>query len=139
MIFKMYNCDFGVKIGVTSYDFRDVAEVQIENGQRNTLTRGANAKNIEGLAYIEGIKEPKKWTTSALALSAALHAVLVTAYNEQTRLEVYAIDRTDGSSKMAKKAILANYPQQLTLDESAESMNVSLEFVSFDLTENHKS
>lgn len=139
MIFKIYNCDFGVKLNGVSYDFEHVAQLNIEDNERNQLTRGANAKNKIGLAYKDGLKEPKKWTLPILNMSAALKGVLDAAFADQTRLEVYAIDRTDGSSKMAKNAILCNKPQQLTLDESAESMEVSLEFVTFDSSEVHKS
>jgi hypothetical protein len=139
MIFKLYNCDFGVKIGGVDYEFEHVAELQIEDPERNRLTRGANAKNRVGLAYKDGLKDPKRWTIPILNMSAALKSVLDSAYEDQTRLECYCIDRTDGSSKMAKNAVLSNKPQQLTLDETAESMNVSLEFETFDSSEVHKS
>jgi hypothetical protein len=139
MIFKIVDCDFGVKIGGVSYDFEHVAELQIEDPEKNRLTRGANAKNKVGLVYKEGLKEPKRWTIPILNMSAELKAVLDSAFDSKTRCEVYCIDRVDGSSKMAKNAILCNKPQQLTVDETAESMNVSLEFETFDSAENHKS
>lgn len=139
MIFKIYNCDFGIKVNGTSYDFEHVAELQIEDPERNRLTRGSNAKNRVGLAYKDGLKDPKRWTIPILNMSQALKAALDSAYTNQTRVDVYCIDRTDGSSKMLKQAILSNKPQQLTLDETAESMNVSLEFEGFDSTEDHKS
>jgi hypothetical protein len=139
MIFKIYNCDFGIKINGVNYDFEHVAELQIEDPERNKLTRGSNAGNKTGLAYKEGMKEPKRWTVPILNMSVELKEVLDGAYQDQTRLDVFCIDRTDGSSKMAKNAILANKPQQLTVDESPESMNVSLEFETYDSSEVHKS
>lgn len=139
MIFKIYDCDFGIKINGTSYDFDHVAELQIEDPERNKLTRGANAKNNTGLVYKEGLKEPKRWTIPILEMTAALKSVLDSAFDDQTRLEVYCISRTDGSSKMARNAILSNRPQQLTIDDTAESMNVSLEIETFDSSEVHKS
>lgn len=139
MIFKIYNCDFGIKIGGVTYDFEHVDSVQIEDPERNKLTRGGNGKNKVGLTYKEGIKEPKRWTIPILSMSAALKEVLDGAFDDQTRMEVYCIDRTDGSSKMAKNAILANRPQQLTIDETVESMQVSMEFETFDSSEVHKS
>lgn len=138
MVFKIYNCDFGIKVDGVSYDFEHVSELQIEDPERNQLTRGGNAKNITGLVYKDGLKDPKRWTIPILNMSAALKAVLDNCFTAQTRLDVYCIDRTDGSSKMAKNAILSNRPQQLTLDDSAESMRVSLEFVTFDSSEVHK-
>lgn len=139
MVFKIYNCDFGIKVDGVDYQFEHVDSIQIEDPERNRLTRGANAGNKTGLAYKEGVKEPKKWTIPILNMSAALKAVLDSAYDDQTRVDVYCIDRNDGSSKMGKNAVLCNRPQQLTVDESAESMQVSLEFETFDSVEVHKS
>lgn len=139
MIFKIYNCDFGIKVDGVSYDFEHVAELQIEDPERNQLTRGGNAKNKTGLVYKDGLKDPKRWTIPILNMSADLKALFDSCFDDQTRVDVYCIDRTDGSSKMAKNAILSNRPQQLTLDDTAESMNVSLEFVTFDSAETHKS
>lgn len=139
MFFKLYDCDFGIKYNGVTYDFEHVAELQIEDPERNQLTRGANAKNRIGLAYKEGLKDPKRWTLPILNMSAALKLVLDEIYDKQGRVDCFAIDRTDGSSKIAKNAILSNRPQQLTLDETAESLNVSLEFVTFDSSETHKS
>lgn len=139
MIFKIYNCDFGVKVNGVGYDFEHVSELTIDDPERNRLTRGSNAKNKVGLSYKDGLKDPKKWTIPILSMSSALKSVLDSAFEDQTRLEVYCIDRVDGSSKMAKNAVLSNRPQQLTLNDTAESMNVSLEFETFDSSENHKS
>lgn len=139
MIFKIYNCDFGVKIGGVDYQFDHVSQVTIEDPERNRLTRGANASNKTGLVYKDGLKDPKRWTIPILAMSPELKAKLDECYDQQTRVDVYCIDRGDGSSKMGKNAILSNRPQQLTIEDTAESMQVSLEFETFDSSEVHKS
>jgi hypothetical protein len=139
MMFKIYNCDFGIKLGGVTYNFDHVAEVQIEDPERNKLTRGSNAGNKVGLSYKEGIREPKRWTIPIMNMSAELKGVLDSAFDDQSRLEVFCIDRGDGSAKIAKNAILSNRPQQLVIDESAESLQVSLEFETFDSSESHKS
>ncbi len=139
MIFKLYDCDVGIKVNGVSYDFTHVDSVTVEDPERNKLTRGANGTNKVGLAYKEGMKEPKRWTIPIMDMSIELKAVLDTAFTDKTRLDVYAISRVDGSSKMAKNAVLCNQPQQLTLDETPESMQVSLEFETFDSSEVHKS
>lgn len=139
MIFKIYNCDFGVKVGGVDYAFEHVTQVTIEDPERNRLTRGANASNKIGLAYKDGLKDPKRWTIPILNMSADLKAVLDGAYENQTRCDVYCIDRSDGSTKKAANAVLSNRPQQLTIEDTAESMQVSLEFETFDSTEVHKS
>lgn len=137
-MFRIYDCDFGVKVNGVNYDFEHVSELSIDDPERNRLTRGSNAKTKIGLSYKDGLKDPKKWTIPILNMSAALKEVLDGCYDNQTRLDVYCIDRKNGSSKMAKNAILSNKPQQLKLDDTAESLQVSLEFETFDSGETLK-
>lgn len=139
MIFKLYDCDVGIKVEGISYEFDHVFQVTIDDPERNRLTRGNNAKNTDGLVYKDGLKDPKKWSMPISGMTADLKELFDDCFKNQTRLEVFAISRKDGSSKMAKKAVLSNNPQQLSLDDTAESMQVMLEFESFDLSEVHKS
>lgn len=139
MIFKIYDCDFGIKYNGVSYQFDHVQNLQIEDPENTKLVRGSNAGNKLGLVYKEGIKEPKRVTVTILGMSAELKAVLDAAYEAHDRLDVYCISRVDGSSKMAKNAVLSQQPQQLSIDEGPESMNVALAFESFDMSEVHKS
>jgi len=139
MIFKLYDCDIGIKLDGVNYEFEHVVSVTVVDPERNRLTRGNNGKNKVGLVYKDGLKDPKTATVPILDMSAALKDVFDGCFDQQKRLDFYAISRKDGSSKFLKNAILANKPQQLTLDDTAESMQVSLEFETFDSTENHKS
>ncbi len=139
MVFKIYNCDFGIKVAGVKYEFPNVAELQEEDPERNRLTRGSNATDKIGIVYKDGLKDPKRWTIPIMQMSAALKTALDSVFENQTRVEAYCIDRTDGSLKSLKNAVLSNKPRQLSLDETAESMNVSLEFESFDSIEVHKS
>jgi hypothetical protein len=139
MIFKLYDCDVGIKLAGVSYNFDHVQSVTVEDPEFTRLTRGANAGNKEGLVYREGIKEPKRITIPIMGMSAELKAVLDGAHQAQSRLDVYAISRTDGSSKMGRNAVLCQAPQQLTLDENQDSLNVQLTFETFDMSEVHKS
>lgn len=138
MIFKLYDCDIGIKVGGVSYDFEHVNSVTIDDPEMTRLVRGANAKNKTGLVYKEGIKEPKKVTCTIIGMSVALKEVLDSAYENKTRVDVFCVSRSDGSSKLARQAVLSQQPQQLAIDDSAESMNVALAFESFDLSEVHK-
>ncbi len=135
MIFKIYDADFGIKISGVNYEFEHVSELQIEDPEMTKLVRGANASNKTGLVYKEGIKEPKKWTVTIMNMSLELKGVLDAAYDAKDRLDVYCIMRSDGSSKMAKNAILSQQPQQLAVSDGVESMNVALIFESFDSSE----
>lgn len=138
-IFKMYDCDFGITLEGVNYTFTHVENLQIEDPERTRLIRGSNAGNKEGLVYKEGIKEPKTITLTVIGMQPEVHALLKTAYENKTRLDCFAISRVDGSSKIAKNAILSQSPKQLNMDDSAESMNTALIFESFDVEEVHKS
>ena len=139
MIFKIYDCDFGIKINGVNYDFTHVENLTIDDPENTRLTRGANAGNKLGLVYKEGIKEPKRITVTIKGMSPELKAVLDSAYDKKDRVDVYCVSRSDGSSKMGKNAVLSQQPQQLTVDEGPDSMNVALAFETFDLSEVHKS
>lgn len=140
MMFKMYNCDFGFKLNDVSYDFQHVDSFAVEDPTFNRLVRGSNATNKEGLIYTEGTKEPKTVTVTILGMPTSIKNILAKTFAEKKRLDsIYAIDRTDGSSKIGRNAILCQEPIQLMIDESQESMNVSLVFQTFDLEDNFKS
>lgn len=137
--FKLYDCDVGVLANGIKYVHDHVDEVQVEDPERNNLTRGANATNTTGLTFREGLKEPKRWTMMIKNLTPQLAALYNDYYKNQKRLDVFCAARSDGSNKMLRNAIIANKPQQLTLDDTPDSMNVSIEFVSFICEEVHKS
>lgn len=139
MIFKLYECDFGVTINGTNYDFVHVQGLQIEDNEKTKLVRGGNAGNKIGLSYKEGIKDPKTITLTIIGMEVSIYSLLRQAWNDKTRLDCYCVSRIDGSSKIAKNAVLCSEPQQLLVDETAESMNVALVFESFDISEVHKS
>jgi hypothetical protein len=138
MLFKLYECDFGLTLNGVNYDFEHVENLQIEDPEKTRLIRGGNAGNKTGLAYKEGIKEAKTVTLTVIGMPFALYALLKTAYEEKTRLDCYCVSRVDGSSKIAKNSILSVEPKQLSIDDSAESMNLALVFESFDVSEVHK-
>ena len=138
-IFKMYDCDFTFTYDNVVYTFSEVENFTIDDPERTRLTRGANASNTLGIAYKEGLKDAKTITLTVIGMPADVHALLKRIYTARDRVEVGAISRVDGSSKIAKNAILSQSPKQLSMDDSAESMNTSLIFESFDVEEVHKS
>lgn len=139
MLFKIYDCDFGVTLNGTNYDFVHVNSLTIEDNEKTKLVRGANAGNKIGLSYKEGLRDAKVLTVSVIDVPMALFNLLKAAYKEQTRLDAYCVSRVDGSSKIAKNAVLSQEPQQLSVDETSESMNLNLVFETYDISEIHKS
>lgn len=139
MIFKLYDCDVGIVIRGTRYNFEHVQSVVVDDPERKRLTRGANATNKTGISYKEGLKEAKVMTFTLLGLSKELHDLLKDVYTTEERVDCFVISRQDGSSKNARQAVLSQSPKQLNLDDSPESMDTALAFETFDMDENHKS
>ena len=137
-IFKLYDCDFGVTIKGVNYDFVHVQGLQIEDNEKTRLVRGGNAANKTGLVYKEGIKDAKVVTVTIMGMDTPIYNLLRSAYNDKERIDCYCVSRVDGSSKIAKNAVLSQMPQQLAIDETPESMNVGLIFETFDIEEKHK-
>lgn len=141
MIFKMLDCDFGFShdggSGVVNYEFTEVENLQLEDPERTRLIRGSNGGNKTGLIYKEGIKEAKRLTLTVIGMTKAVHDLLKEIYKDKDRVDCYCVDRVSGSTKIAKNAVLCSEPQQLSLDETAESMNTALIFESFDVSEVH--
>lgn len=138
-IFKIYECDFGITLSGVNYDFEHVENIQIDDPETTEIIRGGNAGNKTGLIYTQGLKEPKTITLTLIGIPMELHNLLKAAYVNKTRMDCYVVSRADGSSKIAKNAILSQEPKQLSVSDSAESMNTSLIFKSFDVSEEHKS
>lgn len=138
-IFKLYDCDFGVTLNGVNYTFEHVDNLTIEDPERTRLTRGANAGNKTGLVYREGVKEAKTITVTVIGMAIEIFNLLKQAKADDTRMDVFCVSRADGSSKIAKNAVLCQEPKQLSLDDTAESLNTALIFESFDVSEVHKS
>lgn len=138
MSLKLYDCDIGITLAGVNYDFTHVDSVTHEDPKRNKLIRGANAGNKIGLVYTEGTKEPDVLTTSVIEIPKALHELLTRAFENKTRMDFYCVSRSTGSAKLAKNSILAQKPFQGTIDETPESLNTSLVFESFDVSDTIK-
>lgn len=137
--FKLYASQTGFKAGGVTYTFEHPVSLAVDDPERNQLTRGLNTENTVGLDYRDGLNEPKRWTLPFMGMTPELKAVLDNCYKNRTRIDVFVIMRDDGSAKWMRQAILANRPQQMNLDQSAESLQVNCEFISFDTDEVHKS
>lgn len=139
MQFKLYDCDVGATIRGVDYTWTHVNSFVTEDARRVRLTRGANAGNKEGIVYEEGVKDAEVVTVTLPDLDSAMFNLLMDVFNKKERIDVWAIQRSDGSSKTAKRAVISAKPQQLTLDDTPDSFDVALILESFDTTEVRKS
>jgi hypothetical protein len=136
---RIYNSDFGVTIRGINYDFDHVESLVVDDPERTRLTRGANAKNKTGLVYKEGVMEAKTITVTVKGMPLDLFNLVQEVYESEERVDCYAIDRTNGSSKIGKNCVISQLPQQLNLDETPDSLNVAMIFETFDLKDKRKS
>ena len=136
--FKIYDCEFGIKAGDVNYTFEQVDSMTIEDPESVRLIRGSSASNKVGLAYTEGTKEAKKLSVTLVGISTAMYDLLAGLHSDKERVECYCIDKKTGSSKIAKDAVITQRPQQLSVNEGAESLNLVVNFETFNLEESHK-
>lgn len=127
---KLYECTVGIEVAGTNYNFSHIRSVTLENPERNNLMRGVNAPESEGLAFKEGMMEPKTISVPVIEMSTDLFNLLKDCFKNQTRIKFYVVDK-NGQTFTGKQCLLAQQPMQLTLDDSAESMDCTLEFVTF--------
>lgn len=137
-MFKLYDCDIGVVIEGVKYDFFDVNSVEFEDPETTSLTRGANGKNMDGIPFKEGVRDPVVATIPIMNMPIELKAALDDAYKKTKRMDFYCISRSSGSRKSLSRAVLRQKPQQLTIDETADSLAVSLSFAGYDSKEVYK-
>lgn len=138
-IFKLYDCDVIITLKGVNYFHDHVDSVAIEDPEMRQITKGVNAQNKMGIVYMTGTKEPKNVSFVAMDLPSELVTAYTKACEDEERMDFSVVSRRDGSSFTAKNSILTQKPQQLTLDESPESMNVTLALQSFDTKWEHKS
>lgn len=138
MNFKMHNCDFGFVYDSTTYEFDHVESVVVEDPEVVTLIRGSNVKNKEGIVITQGTKDPKVVTITLIGISKTLFDLFQTVFEAKDRCEAYAIDRTDGSSRLFKQSILSKRPRQMSIAEDPENLNVVIELHTYDIQEVHK-
>lgn len=133
MQMKLYDCDLGVVLNGVNYTIPHVDEVRYTDPEMKQLTRGANSDDSAGITYITGRKDPKTIEVDSLQIPVELASAFNTAYENETRMEVYAISRRTGSSVKGKQAILVQPPLQASINESPDSLVVTLQFNTFTL------
>lgn len=138
MGFSLYDCAFSFTLEGTKYDFVHVDSVNIDDPEETNLTRGANGGNTTGIVFKSGLKDPKVVSVALPDVPMDLHNVLKSAYKAQKRMD-FNIVASDGSTKIGRNSVLGQMPQQLTIDDSPESLNTVLIFRTFEIEEVKKS
>ncbi|MDR0676306.1 MAG: hypothetical protein LBF97_04630 [Elusimicrobiota bacterium] len=136
--FAIYRCDFGFKRNGVDYRFPYVDSDTVDDPQLTHIIRGANSSDDTGIVYSEGNTQPKTRTVILKAIPISVFNMLVEIFRNKERIDYYAIDRVDGSSRISKNAIIQREPRQLANGEDADNINVELIFESFVIEEKMK-
>ena len=132
MLLQLRKCDFGIIYNEVKYDFTEYVDgVTIEDTESKHLVRGRTGVSKKGLIYSESLHTPKRISVSLVGLRKDFFPVFRKIYAEEDRVEVYCIDRKTGNNRVFKDAVLTQEPEQLTMTDGAEEMNLTLVFESF--------
>src|SRR5574344_2327987 len=108
-------CNFGFVYNGTRYEFEDIDSDIVDNPHETGLTRGMNAKNKSGLEYESNLDQPIIRTQIVKNIPIEIINLLGDIYKKKGRLDIFCIDRIDGTSRISKNAVLKKKPTQLNV------------------------
>jgi len=127
--------DAGFSFGGVNYTFSDVDTIDYTYSKKNHLTRGASGQNKLGIAYKEGLKTPDAAEVKVVDCSVAIYNLLLTIFNDASRINFWFIDRTTGEGFTYKNATVRDRPRQTSIGESEDTIGFMFAVESFDVTE----
>tara|TARA_R110000782_G_scaffold144655_1_gene237516 strand:- start:5030 stop:5461 length:432 start_codon:yes stop_codon:yes gene_type:complete len=127
--------DAGCSIGGQNYNFSDVDSLAFTYSKTNNLTRGSNGQNKVGITFQENLKEADSLTMMIKDCSTALYKLLLAKFDDQSRLDVWFINRQTGEGYTYTNALITNKPRQESIGEGEDSIGFSLVVKSYDITE----
>jgi len=134
-LFQISQGDAGFSYNGSNYTFSDVDTVDYTYSRKNHLTRGASGQNKVGIAYKEGLKTPDMAEVKVVDCSIAIYNLLLTLFNNQSKLNFWFIDRATGEGFTYKNAIIRDKPRQTSIGESEDTIGFMFAVESFDITE----
>ena len=134
-IFQISQGDAGFSSGGVNYDFSDVDTIDYTYNKKNHLTRGASGQNKVGIAYKEGLKTPDVAEVKVVDCSIAIYNLLLSIFNDASRINFWFIDRTTGEGYTMKNAAIRDKPRQTSIGESEDTIGFMFAVESFDMTE----
>lgn len=134
-LFQILEGDAGISFNGANYTFSDVDTVEYTYNKKNHLTRGASGQNKVGISYSEGLKTADTAEIRVTDCSIALYNLLLSIFNDKSRLNVWFIDRQTGEGFTFKNSIVVDKPRQTSIGEGADPIGFTLMVESFDVTE----
>jgi len=134
-LFQINQGDAGFSYNGANYQFTDVDTIQYTYNEKNHLTRGASGQNRVGIDYSEGLKTPDVCEIKIVDCSIAIYNLLLTCFNDKTRIAVSFIDRKTGEGYTFKNSVVRDKPRQGEIAEGADSISFMLAVESFDVSD----
>jgi hypothetical protein len=134
-IFQISQGDAGFSFNGVNYTFSDVDTIDYTYNRKNHLTRGASGTNKLGIAYKEGLKTPDAAEVKVVDCSVAIYKLLLTIFNDSSRINFWFIDRATGEGFTYKNAPIRDKPRQTSIGESEDAIGFMFAVESFDVTE----
>lgn len=134
-IFQINQGDAGFSYNGVNYTFSDVDTIDYTYSKKNHLTRGASGTNKLGITYKEGLKTPDAAETKVVDCSVAIYKLLLTIFNDSSRINFWFVDRTTGEGFTFKNAAIRDKPRQTSISENVDSISFMFAVESFDVTE----
>lgn len=136
-LLRIWSTDGGFSVNGTNYEFDDFDSVVFTVGRSKHLMRGANSKNKVGIDIETGNKTPDTCTCTILSMSADAMKLLNKCYSENTRIDLWFIDRANLGRVQYNNAKITMPVRQLNIGEEETNLTVQLSVESFDVEVEH--
>jgi hypothetical protein len=138
MLFQISNGDAGFTLNLQKYDFKDVDNITYTFSKKNNLTRGASGTNRIGIPIKEGLKDPDMCDIKIVDCSVVVYNLLLSCFENQTRINVFFIDKKTGEGYTFKNSVITDKPRQGEIAEGIDAIHFMLKVKSFDVREKIK-
>lgn len=130
---RIWKTDGGVIINGTDYHFDDWDSVAFTFGRVKHIMRGANGRNNYGIDTEEGVKTPDTAQATIVDMSQEIYDLLNKCFREDTRIDLYFIDRQNLGKVQFNNARITAPVRQLNIGAEDTNLQVILSVESFDV------
>lgn len=132
-LFRIWKTNGGFILNGTDYQFDDFDSVAFTYARKKHIMRGANSKNKVGIDTEEGLKTPDTASLTVVDCTQEIYNLLLKAYNESTRIDLYFIDEENLGKVQFNNAKITDVPRQLNIGEEDSNLSFQLMVESFDV------
>ena len=132
-LLRIWKTEGGFRINGTDYQIDDFDNVNFTYSDKRHIMRGANGKNKVGIDTREGLKVPSKAIMNVVDCSNEIYDLLLSAFNNDTRIDLYFIDSENLGKITLNSAKITDVPRQVGIGEEDSNLSFSLSVESFNV------